>query len=183
MEGTTGAHEMIDAPLTLPVSKPVLVVIDVLAWALIHASTGYLVHRLPGRFFERDRGIWKQRRIEAGGRLWIRLGVLHWKKKLPEAGDVFTGGFNKSKIPSRSEIDLRLYARETRRAELGHWLAGAFGPAFFLWNPWYAAAPMVVYAVAANGPCIVSQRFNRIRINRVLALRSRRHEAPRPSQG
>lgn len=157
----------------MALSKPALVLVDVVAWGVIHSATGYLVHRLPARRFERDTGIWAERGFEKGGRTWVRLGVLRWKKWLPEAGDLFSGGFDKSKIPSRSEEGLRLYARETRRAELGHWLAAAFAPAFFLWNPWYGAAPMLVYAVISNGPCVISQRYNRIRIRRVLALRSR----------
>ena len=165
----------------MALSKPALVLIDVVAWGLIHTVTGYLVHKMPARAFEQDRGIWKERAFERNGRLWVRLGVLRWKKWLPEAGDLFTGGFNKSKIPSRAEEGLRLYARETRRAELGHWLAGGFAPLFFLWNPWYGAVPMLFYAVAVNGPCVVSQRYNRIRIMRVLALRSRLPRASRLS--
>lgn len=163
----------------MALSKPVLVLVDVVAWGLIHASTGYLVHRMPARAFERDLGIWRQRSFEQNGRLWVRLGVLRWKKWLPEAGDLFAGGFDKSRIPSRRDEDLRLYARETRRAELGHWLAAGFAPAFFLWNPWYGGVPMLFYAVAANGPCVVSQRYNRTRIMRVLALRSR---SPKPTE-
>jgi hypothetical protein len=30
---------------------------------------------------------------------------------------------------------------------------------------------MVIYAVAVNGPCIAAQRYNRMRIERVLARR------------
>jgi glycosyl-4,4'-diaponeurosporenoate acyltransferase len=156
----------------MALSKPALVLVDVAAWAVIHSATGYLVHKMPARAFEQDRGIWAERRFEQGGRTWVRLGVLRWKKWLPEAGDLFTGGFNKSKVPSRSNEGLELYARETRRAELGHWLAAGFAPTFLLWNPWYAGVPMLFYAVASNGPCVVSQRYNRIRIKRVLALRS-----------
>lgn len=162
-------------------SKPALVLVDVIAWGVIHAATGYLVHRMPGRAFVRDGWLWRERRVERGGRIYVRLGIFIWKKWLPEAGDFFTGGFNKSKIPARSDDGLRLYARETRRAELGHWLAAAFAPAFFLWNPWYAATPMLLYAAVVNAPCIASQRFNRIRITRVLARRTA--SPPIPSAG
>ena len=45
-------------------------------------------------------------------------------------------------------------------------------PVFFLWNPWWADLVMVAYALAANLPCILAQRYNRLRFQRLLARRS-----------
>lgn len=42
----------------------------------------------------------------------------------------------------------------------------AFVPLFFLWNPWWADLVIVAYAIAANVPCIVAQRYNRVRFQR-----------------
>jgi glycosyl-4,4'-diaponeurosporenoate acyltransferase len=69
------------------------------------------------------------------------------------------------------------FRAETRRAELGHWSAMACGPLFVLWNPPAVAAVMVVYGVVVNAPFIAIQRFNRLRIGRVLARRSRSSSA------
>jgi len=44
-----------------------------------------------------------------------------------------------------------------------------FVPIFFLWNPWWADLIIVIYAVAANVPCILAQRYNRLRFHRLLA--------------
>jgi len=77
-------------------------------------------------------------------------------------------------LPDDELGGLERFVVETRRAELGHWLAAAAGPFFVLWNPWPAAVALVVYGLAANLPCIAIQRYNRLRAERVLASRSSR---------
>ena len=151
------------------VSRPLTVLLDVLAWAVFHAGTGYLVHRMGAARFERDLWIHRQRRFERNGRLYVdALRIKRWKGWLPEAGDLFSGGFNKKHLLRKDPAYLSSYVRETRRAELGHWLCTACAPLFFLWNPWPIGIVMIVYAVAANGPCIASLRFNRLRLQRIL---------------
>lgn len=146
-----------------------LVAADFAAFGVLHAASGYLVHRMPEWLFEGDRWLWRERRAEAGGGLYARLGVRRWKGRLPEAGDWFPGGFSKARLARRDPAYLARFVTETRRAELGHWLAVAAAPAVMAWNPPAARAVMAAYAVAANGPCIATQRFNRIRLARVLA--------------
>jgi glycosyl-4,4'-diaponeurosporenoate acyltransferase len=46
-------------------------------------------------------------------------------------------------------------------------------PLFFLWNPPWACLVMTTYALAANLPCILAQRYNRIAVNRALRSRQR----------
>ena len=151
-------------------TKPLLVLLDVVAWGIIHAGTGYLVHRLPARRFEHDTWLTRARRWEGDGRFYVdRLRIKRWKHLLPEAGALFAGGFDKKHLTGgRDPVYLALYERETRRAELGHWLAAAGAPLFFLWNPWPVGVVMLAYATAVNGPCISSQRYNRLRIRRIL---------------
>ena len=159
--------------------KVVLVLVNVVAWGVIHASTGYLVHRLPARRFAHDTWLTRPRRIERDGRLYIRVfRIKRWKHLLPEAGALFAGGFDKRRLTSRNDDYLATYLRETRRAELGHWLAAAGAPLFFLWNPAWIGAVMVLYAVVANGPCVLSQRYNRLRLARLVGRRSGRSDLP-----
>lgn len=155
-------------------NRAVLVAVDVVAWAAIHAATGYLVHRMPARCFERDTFLTRPRQVEADGALYVRvLRIKRWKRRLPEAGALFAGGFDKKRLTRRDPAYLETYVRETRRAELGHTLAAAAAPLFFLWNPWYVGVVMVGYAVVANGPCVASQRYNRLRLVRILRPRGR----------
>ena len=150
-------------------NRPLLVAVDVAAWAAVHTATGYLVHRLPARVFDRETFLSRPRRIEAGGALYVRvLRIKRWKRWLPEAGALFAGGFDKKHLSGRDPTYLATYVRETRRAELGHVLAAAAAPLFFLWNPWYVGIVMLVYAVVANGPCVAAQRYNRLRMLRIL---------------
>ena len=157
----------------------VKVAVDVVAWACIHASTGYLVHRLPARRFERDTALTRPRRFERDGRLYTDvLRIKRWKASLPEAGAFFAGGFDKKHLAGAGSDDLATFARETRRAELGHWLAAVAAPVFFLWNPPGVGVAMLVYAVAANGPCIAAQRYNRLRLLRILRRREESRRIP-----
>ena len=125
---------MIDTPIF---SRPVTVALDIAAWALIHGSTGYLVHRVHAEWLDRDHWLFREWRLDRDGAFYVRvLRIKRWKKWLPEAGAIFEGGFNKRSLSDVGDDYLRVYGRETRRAELGHWLAAAFAPLFFLWNPW-----------------------------------------------
>jgi glycosyl-4,4'-diaponeurosporenoate acyltransferase len=152
------------------VSRPLTILVDVVAWAVFHAGTGYLVHRMRSSRFEHDWRIHRPRGAERGGRLYVEiLRIRRWKGWLPEAGDLFAGGFNKKRLVSKDRTYLSTYVRETRRAELGHWLCVACAPLFFLWNPWPIGVVMIVYAIAANGPCIASLRYNRLRLQRILS--------------
>jgi glycosyl-4,4'-diaponeurosporenoate acyltransferase len=146
-----------------------LVVIDVAAWGLIHAGTGYAVHRIPLRWLYRDRWLFRERSFERGGSTYRDvLRIKRWKDRLPEAGGLFRGGLSKRALPTAAHGGIARFVAETRRAELGHWLAAAGAPFFVLWNPLPVGVVMVVYGVLVNLPFIVIQRYNRIRACRVL---------------
>ena len=60
------------------------------------------------------------------------------------------------------------FVMETCRAELTHWIVFLFASIFFIWNLWWIGIIMVAYAITVNMPCIITQRYNRIRLRRVL---------------
>ena len=112
------------------------IAVDAAAWCAVQAGAGYLVHRLPTARFATDGWLLQERPWERGGRFYReRLGVARWKRWLPEGGAVFSGGFDKRALGRTTTEQLERYRRETRRAELGHWLAIAPLPLFALWNP------------------------------------------------
>jgi glycosyl-4,4'-diaponeurosporenoate acyltransferase len=162
-----------DACESVGVRLPVLVAVDLVAWLGVHLGAGYLVHRLPEAPLDHGGWLFRERAWERGGRFYADvLRIRRWKRWLPEGGDFFPGGFNKAALASLDEAYFRRYARETRRAELGHLLTALPAPLFFVWNPWYLGVLMQLYALVANGPCIASQRYNRLRLERVLARRA-----------
>ena len=150
----------------LPLAWTVLV--DVLVWATWSTAAGLGGWALPARALDRDRGILRLRGWERGGRFYERrLRIKRWKDRLPEAGALFRGGTSKRHLAGPRAERLSRFAVETRRAELVHWAVLAAGPLFVLWNPWWLAAVMLLYAVAANVPCLLVQRYNRARIVRI----------------
>lgn len=161
--------------LRLVMPQWLTVVLDVLAWGLFHAATGYAAHRLPARRLARDGWLMRPRRFEDGGRFYRRrLRIHRWKDRLPEAGALFEGGVSKRELPSRDAAGLEVFVRETRRAELGHWWAMLCSPLFLLWNPPLASALLVSYGVLVNMPFIMIQRHNRFRTQALLARLHRR---------
>jgi len=140
------------------------IVVDICAWFLLHMGiskwlTGWDVRRFkPGTWLYRERG-W-----EKGGILYKRVfRVQFWKKRLPDAAPWFEGGIAKKSLPSLSRNFLQRFIVESCRGELAHWFSMGIAPIFFLWNPPWVGGIMVIYAVIANLPCIIVQRYNRIR--------------------
>lgn len=146
---------------------------NLLGWPLIHLSIGSLAVRLPRSLFESDTWITAPRSWERDGliyREWI--AIRRWKSKLPD-GAPWLGGAAKKQMCSLAISGLSEFLVETRRAELAHWAMLCCTPVFFLWNPLWAGFVMVAYAFAANLPCILAQRYNRIAVNRALRNRKR----------
>ncbi|MDQ3575562.1 MAG: glycosyl-4,4'-diaponeurosporenoate acyltransferase, partial [Actinomycetota bacterium] len=130
--------------------------------------------------FADDAWLFRERDWEQGGRFYVTaLRIKRWKGRLPEAGDAFEGGFNKATLVVPRDDHLGIHVRETRRAELTHWLIIGAGPAFLAFNRWYDVVAMQVIAVALSVPCIAAQRYNRIRLQRVLAARAQRKTVDR----
>ena len=146
-----------------------ILVANIVLWGLAHGLSGYVAHRLPLDRLTCDGPLLRLRAFEAGGRCYRRWGIHRWKDRLPDAGDLFSGGTSKRQLTAYDVAGLEAFARETRRAELAHWWALFCGPLFVLWNPPLAAALLVTYGVLVNLPFILIQRYNRFRIDAITA--------------
>jgi glycosyl-4,4'-diaponeurosporenoate acyltransferase len=124
------------------------------AWAFTRMPDGWFTPPHPRR--DRSRGYEKI------------LGIKRWKDRLPDGASWFKGGFAKASLQRRDPAHLARFLRETWRGELCHWTVLAFIPLFFLWNPWWGDLVIALYALAANLPCILVQRYNRHRLQRAL---------------
>lgn len=151
-----------------------VVAADAGVWAGWSAVVGYVAHRLPVDRLAQDGPLTRLRAVERDGRVYEQLRIRRWKDRLPELGGVFPGGVSKRALRTGASADLRRLVVETRRAELVHWAIPAIVPVFAVWNPAALMAAMAAYAVLANLPCLVVQRYNRGRLLRVLAGRERR---------
>jgi len=138
------------------------VIIDFVVWFTIHLGFGYLINLVPLRFFNSGGSIYQVRSWVERGDIYQRLfRVKSWKKKLPDGASLFKRGFKKKIIKNKKLMYLEKYLEETCRAETSHWILLSIAPLFFLWNPVWAGYVNVAYALIANLPCIITQRYNR----------------------
>ena len=140
---------------------------DAAVWAAWGTAVGYVAARAPDTRFAHDTWLTRIRVWERDGRTWERLGVRRWKAVIPELGALF-GGRSKRRLPSRDRDGLVQFTVETRRAEAVHWAVPLGLGVMPIWSPTWVTAVMAAYAVAANAPCIVIQRYNRARAGRSL---------------
>ena len=145
------------------------VVIDFGAWLIIHLGFAYFITMVPVRLFHPQKSIFRVYRWEKEGEIYQNLfRVKQWRGKLPDGAALFKKGFRKKRIKSRDPVYLERFLRETCRGELAHWMVLIVAPLFFLWNPLWAGWVNVAYALLANIPCIITQRYNRPCLKRLL---------------
>jgi len=145
-----------------------IIVLNVAAWAAIHLGLAWAFTQLAPERFHPDGFLARPRGWERAGRFYERVvAIRSWKHKLPDGASWFAGGVSKARLPGQSSEALYCFARETWRGELVHWLALLFLPVFCVWNLGWAMGVNAAYAVAANLPCILVQRYNRARIRRL----------------
>lgn len=145
-----------------------IITLDVIGWPIIHLAVAKLFLHLPSAWFGEASWLFRSRRWERGGQIYERVTFIrHWKHLLPD-GATFIGGFAKHSLASSDRRYLRQFLHETCRGECAHWVMMLAAPVFFLWNPLWADIVMCVYALAANLPCIITQRYNRLRLRRIL---------------
>jgi glycosyl-4,4'-diaponeurosporenoate acyltransferase len=146
---------------------------NVLGWPILHIAIGFISLRVPLQVFIRDTWLTAPRSWEQDGHVYRDwLAIRKWKYLLPD-GAPWLGGFAKKKLLSRNPTCIALFLIETRRAEIAHWFMLGCLPVFFTWNPPWACWVMVFYALAANLPCILAQRYNRLVLNRIARSRCR----------
>lgn len=149
------------------------VIIDFVAWFIIHMSVALTLVRVPLHRFNCRHWWYRLQRWEKGGNFYQHVfRIKKWKIHLPDgAGFNKKLGFPKKKLESRNPAYLSAFLIETCRAEFTHWVTILFAPLFFLWNPHFVGWIMIGYALLANLPFIMVQRYNRFRLIRVLGLK------------
>ncbi|MEJ2629459.1 MAG: glycosyl-4,4'-diaponeurosporenoate acyltransferase [bacterium] len=146
-----------------------IIIIDVMVWFIVHMSVSYLITLVPKQYINIDAWIYRERKWEDQGRLYEKVfKIKKWKDMLPDGAALFRKGFRKKRLTSVNKEYLHQFILEVCRAESAHWIVILFSPLFFLWNYWWAGIIMILYALIANIPCILAQRYNRIRFKRIL---------------
>ncbi|NLX92333.1 MAG: glycosyl-4,4'-diaponeurosporenoate acyltransferase [Clostridiales bacterium] len=142
----------------------------ILLWTAIQLIVPLFCLQISDKWLSASSGFFKTYEWEKDGEFYNRaFKVKKWKRFLPDGGAVVKSGFKKRHIDVTSKENLRKFNTESCRAELVHWLLilpfwiiGFIAPSFVI-------PVMLLYALVANLPCIIAQRYNRPRISKLLA--------------
>jgi glycosyl-4,4'-diaponeurosporenoate acyltransferase len=146
-----------------------IIVIDILAWFVIHMSISYAVTQMPLRMFNSALWLYRSRWPEAENRIYKRFLFIHsWKKLLPDGAALFERGCRKKNLSAKDPAYIVRFIEETCRGECAHWITFICAPLFFFWNEAAVGWIMIIYAFLANFPCIVTQRYNRFRLQKFI---------------
>ena len=147
--------------------KGVMIASFFAGWLVFQVGAALIASRIPGRFL-RDGAFWRPFGFETERFYRIVFGIRRWKGALPDGAALFKSGFRKKQLRGAESEYIEAFREETRRAELVHWLAIAPFWVFGLWAPPVVIPLMLAYALAVNLPCILAQRYNRPRLQRLL---------------
>lgn len=147
----------------------------VFSWTVWSFLVGFICHRLPLNFLENDTWLTQKYSQGENSRCYEKLlRIKVWKDWLPEAGDFFAGGFRKSSISGGNYAVMCRFLMETRRAEYVHIFIWPFWLVTILWTPSWGVLINLVIGTAFNLPCLLVQRYNRLRLEHLLLLKQTR---------
>lgn len=134
----------------------------------VGAIIGFMFALIPQSLFNIK--IWKKSLpFEANGTFYEKYLKIHlWKDLIPQFSKMFHFGYRKDKIPVRDIPHYEMFMIETIRAEITHILLILFSPLYYICFSKGWALFAVMASIIANLPCIVIQRYNRIRISKII---------------
>lgn len=139
-------------------------------WLVLQVGFALICLFTPNRYFSQKAFVFRSHRWEKEGYIYERVfKVRSWKHLLPDGGNVYKKrGFKKKRLKSFDQNNLEMFLIESARGEMTHWLPILFFWIFWLFTPPIVPWIMLVYAVVVNAPCIIAQRYNRPRVQRLL---------------
>lgn len=140
-----------------------------------HMLTLVLCINISSRFFSPKRFLYLQQRWEKNGAFYVKtLHIKKWKDYLPQY--VAKDGFSKKKLKQDAQKDLQyinMFIIETCRAEWNHVVCCMYWIVSFFVNSFCYAVIFSLIPVLANLPFIAIQRYNRIRLQKLVDKRIR----------
>jgi glycosyl-4,4'-diaponeurosporenoate acyltransferase len=160
------------------------IISDVLAWLVIHLSLGFLSSRIPTSWLNPDHPFFQTFSWEKGGEIYQKIfRVRSWKGFIPNGSGLYPGAFSIKNLSSMDLVYLERWLKESVRAEICHWAMMLPGFLFFLWNNVAVGWGMVAYAFLNNIIPIISQRFNRPRMRKLLSALVQKNNRQRDTGG
>lgn len=132
------------------------------------AAAGIIFAIIPARFFNLS-FFRKFYTFEKCGMFYEKnLKITLWKDKLPQFSKMFHIGYNKDRIPVKDIDHYERFILETIRAEITHSFLIIISPFYYLVNTFGWGSFSVLASIVSNLPFIAIQRYNRIRVTRIL---------------
>ena len=146
--------------------------------ALYVAALGILSHfvgqALPRAHFDPQKFPYRSADWENGGKVYEKLGIKHWKDRLPDMSKIMPDMVRKKMSAVKSK-GMDVLIAETCVAECVHWALILLSLGiFFFWRGAWAVVFWLVYNLLGNLPFIIIQRYNRPRLVMLEQRRKRR---------
>lgn len=170
MEGAQGEHALM-AMAALASLLPVISSAGL--WLVGSLVVGALANQLPLAWLRARPAAASAAVLAARLEAYQRfLKIRRWKHWIPDAGNALPGGITKASLARRDQLALLRLMAETRRAELVHWALWPLWLLTLLWLPGPGVALNAVFATLFNLPCLLLQRYNRLRLQQLLTRRT-----------
>ena len=144
--------------------------------ALYVAALGILSHfvgqALPRAHFDPQKFPYRSADWENGGKVYEKLGIKHWKDRLPDMSKIMPDMVKKKMSAVKSQ-GMDVLIAETCVAECVALMLLSLG-IFFFWRGAWAVVFWLVYNLLGNLPFIIIQRYNRPRLVMLEQRRKRR---------
>lgn len=153
-----------------------LFIINAILWFSAHMYVSKLFLRISDQHYIDGPLKLKSFNFENRGSVYQRLfKVKAWKDRVPEGSQFFTNTYNKRELKDNSRETIDAFLVEVNRAEITHWGILFTLPLVLLFNPRWAYKLHILYALLANIPFIIIQRYNRPRFEAIQRKYNHRH--------
>lgn len=143
-------------------------------WSVTQLLLSHLFTKVPRSFFATHHQWFQIFSFEKEGELWNRLFLINrWKEYIPEGEWLNKNVYNKHVLKPLTQESVYKMIIEMRRAELVHWLS-ILPVIVFVKAPKCIKTINILYALLANVPIILTQRYNRPRLERYYQLKYKR---------
>lgn len=138
-------------------------------YLMVTGVVGFLAGRIiPQCWLEPQKGIFKCFPVEQEGKLYERIGIKRWQKKVPDMSRVLPFMMPPKNLLGDYQSRLPVMIRETCKAELTHCLLCVAGlPVLGILPGLGGVAVYLLYVTVFNLPYILIQRYNRPRLIRL----------------
>lgn len=143
-------------------------------WSVTQLSLSHLFTKVPRSFFVTHHQWFQTFSFEKEGELWNRLFLINkWKMYIPEGEWLNKNIYNKRVLKPLTQENIYKMIIEMRRAELVHWLS-ILPVMVFVRASKCIKIINILYALLANVPIILTQRYNRPRLEKYYRLKNKR---------